>query len=48
MFLYCSSEVAAIEDKENSNEGEMVLVGLASWSPTRELVIKALPLKEAS
>jgi hypothetical protein len=35
-------------NKANSKEGEMVLVGLASWPPTRALVIKALLVKEAS
>jgi hypothetical protein len=48
MLSYCSSEAAAREGKAHSKEGEMVLVGLASWPPTRALVIKALLVKEAS
>jgi hypothetical protein len=46
MLSYYSSEVAARDDKANSYECEMVLVGLASWSPTRALVIKALLVKK--
>jgi hypothetical protein len=34
MLSYCSSEVAAREDKGNFKEDEVVLVGLASWPPT--------------
>jgi hypothetical protein len=34
MLLYCSSKAATRDEKENSKEGEMVLVGLASWPPT--------------
>jgi alkylated DNA nucleotide flippase Atl1 len=35
MLSYCSLEAAAKEDKTNSKADEtMVLVGLASWSPT--------------
>jgi hypothetical protein len=48
MLSYCSSEAVAREDKANTKEGEMVLVGLASWLPTGALVIKALLVKEAS
>jgi hypothetical protein len=33
---------------KHSRGGEMLFVGLASWTPTRALVIKALLLKEAS
>jgi hypothetical protein len=45
---YCSSEAVAKEDKPNSKVDETVLVGLASWPPTRALVIKALLVREAS
>jgi hypothetical protein len=48
MLSYYSLEAAAREDKANSKEGEMVLVGLALWPPTRALVIKALIVKEES
>jgi hypothetical protein len=49
MLSYCSSEVADEEDKANSKADEtVVLVGLASWPPTRVLVIKALLVREAS
>jgi type IV secretory pathway TrbL component len=49
MLSYCSSEAAAKEDKTNSKADEIVvLVGLASWPPTRALVIKALLVREAS
>jgi hypothetical protein len=48
MLSYCSSKVAAREDKANSKEDEIMLVRLASWPPTRALVIKALLVKEAS
>jgi hypothetical protein len=48
MFSYCSSKAAARDDKANSKENEMMLVGLASWPPTRALVIKALLVREAS
>jgi hypothetical protein len=43
MLSYCSSRAAAKEDKTNFKVDEtVVLVGLASWPPTRALVIKAL------
>jgi hypothetical protein len=48
MLSYCLLEVAAKEEKENSKVDETALVGLASWPPTRALVIKALLVKEAS
>jgi hypothetical protein len=49
MLSYCSSEAATKEDKTNSKIDEtVVLVGLASWPPTRALVIKALLDREAS
>jgi hypothetical protein len=48
MLSYCSSEAAARDDKANSKEDEMVLVGLTSWPPTRALVIKALLVREES
>jgi hypothetical protein len=49
MLSYCSSEATPKEDKANSNADELVvLVGLATWPPTRAPVIKALPDKEAS
>jgi hypothetical protein len=49
MFSYCSSEVTPKEDKVNSKANEIVvLVGLASWSPTWALVIKVLLVREAS
>jgi hypothetical protein len=45
MLSYCSSEAAAKEDKVNFKIDEtMVLVGFASWPPTRALVIKTLLL----
>jgi hypothetical protein len=47
-LLYCSSEAATTEDKANSKAGEIVLVSIASWPPTRALVIKALLVKDAS
>jgi hypothetical protein len=37
-----SSEAAAKEDRANSKIDETVVVGLASWPPTRALVTKAL------
>jgi hypothetical protein len=48
MLSYCSSEVATRDDKVNSKEDEIVLMGLASWPPTRALLIKALLEREAS
>jgi hypothetical protein len=48
MLSYYSSEVTARDDKANSKEDEMVLMELASWPPTRALVIKALLVREAS
>jgi hypothetical protein len=46
---YCSSEAAHKENKANSKVDEsVVLVGLATWPPTRAPVIKALLEKEAS
>jgi hypothetical protein len=49
MLLYYSSEAAHMEDKANSKTDELVvLVGLATWPPTWELVTKALLVKEAS
>jgi hypothetical protein len=49
MLSYCSSKAAVKEDKSNSEEDEtVVLVVLASWPPTRALVIKALLDREAS
>jgi hypothetical protein len=43
MLSYCSSEVVAKEDMANSKTDEIVvLVGLASWPPTRALVTKSL------
>jgi hypothetical protein len=48
MLSYYSSEVAVKEDKANSKADETVVVGLASWPPTRALVIKALLVREAS
>jgi hypothetical protein len=49
MLSYYASETATKEDKTNSKADEIVvLVGLASWPPTRALVIKALLEKEAS
>jgi hypothetical protein len=49
MLSYCSSEAAHKEDKANSKADEsVVLVGLATWLPTRAPVIKALLEKEAS
>jgi hypothetical protein len=48
MLSYYSSEAAHKEDKANSKADEsVVLVGLATWPPTRAPVIKAL-LEEAS
>jgi hypothetical protein len=49
MLSYCSSEAAAKEEKANYKVDEIVvLVGLASWPPTRALVKKALLVREAS
>jgi hypothetical protein len=49
MLSYYSSEAAHKEDKTNSKAYEsIVLVGLATWPPTRAQVIKALLEKEAS
>jgi hypothetical protein len=49
MLSYCSSEAAHKEDKTNSKTDEsIVLVGLATWPPTRVLVTKALLVREAS
>jgi hypothetical protein len=48
MLSYYSSEAAPKEDKANSKADETMLVGLASWAPTRALVIKALLVREAS
>jgi hypothetical protein len=49
MLSYCSLKAADKEGKANSKADEtMVLVGLASWPPTRALVIKALLVREAS
>jgi hypothetical protein len=49
MLSYCSSEAIDNEDKANFKADEtVVLVGLASWPPTRALVIKTLLKKEAS
>jgi hypothetical protein len=49
MLSYCSSEAADKEDKSISKADEsVVLVGLATWPPTRTPVIKALLEKEAS
>jgi hypothetical protein len=43
MLSYYSLEAAAKEDRANSKADETVmLVGLASWPPTRALVIKVL------
>jgi hypothetical protein len=43
MLSYCLSEAVAKEDKTNSKADEsIVLVGLASWPPTRVLKIRAL------
>jgi hypothetical protein len=47
--LVQSLELSCKEDKANSKADEsVVLVGLATWPPTRALVIKALLEKEAS
>jgi hypothetical protein len=49
MLSYWSSEAADKEDKANSKADEsVVLVGLATWPPTRVLVTKALLVREAS
>jgi hypothetical protein len=48
MLLYYSSESATREDKTNSKECEIVLMGLASCTPTQALVIKVLLVNEAS
>jgi hypothetical protein len=48
MLSYCSSEAAHKEDKTNSKADEsVVLVGLATWPPTRVLVTKVLLVREA-
>jgi hypothetical protein len=47
MLSYYSSEAIDNEDKANFKADEtVVLVGLASWPPTRALVIKTLLKKE--
>jgi hypothetical protein len=49
MLSYCSSEAVDKEDKANSKSDEsVVLVGLATWPPTRVIVTKALLVREAS
>jgi hypothetical protein len=49
MLSYCSSEDATKEDKANSKADEIVvLMGLASWPPTRALVKRALLVRETS
>jgi hypothetical protein len=49
MLSYYSSKAAHKEDKANSKADEsVVLVGLATWPPTRVLVIKVLLVREAS
>jgi hypothetical protein len=49
MLSYCSSEAVHREDKVNSKADEsVVLVGLATWPPTRVLVTKPLLVREAS
>jgi hypothetical protein len=49
MLSYCSSEAADKEDKANFKTDEIVvLVGLASWPPTRALVIRVLLVREVS
>jgi hypothetical protein len=49
MLSYYSSEATDKEDKANSKADEsVVLVGLATWPPTRVLVTKALLVREAS
>jgi hypothetical protein len=49
MLLYRSLEAAHKEDKANSKADEsVVLVGLATWPPTRAPVIKALLEKEVA
>jgi hypothetical protein len=49
MLSYCSSEAAQKEDKVNFKADEsVVLVGLATWPPTRVLVTKSLLVREAS
>jgi hypothetical protein len=49
MLLYCSFEAAHKEDRANSKaDVSVVLVGLATWPPTRVLVIKAFLVREAS
>jgi hypothetical protein len=49
MLSYCSSETTHKEDKANSKADEsVVLVGLATWPPTRAPVIKTLLEKEVS
>jgi hypothetical protein len=49
LLSYCSSKAVTKDDKANSKVDETaVLVVLASWPPTRALVIKALLVWEAS
>jgi hypothetical protein len=49
MLSYCSSEAADKKDKANSKADEsVVLVGLATWPPTRVLVTKVILVREAS
>jgi hypothetical protein len=49
MLSYCSSEATHKEDKANFKAVEsVVLVGLATWPPTRVLVTKVLLVREAS
>jgi hypothetical protein len=49
MLSYCSSKATVKEDKVNFKADEIVvLVGLASWPPTRALVINVLLVREAS
>jgi hypothetical protein len=44
----CSTEATAKEDNANSKADEIVVfMGLASWPPTRALVIKVLLVREA-
>jgi hypothetical protein len=49
MLSYYSLEATHKEDKANSKVDEsVVLVGLATWSPTRVLVTKTLLVRKAS
>jgi hypothetical protein len=49
MLSYYSSEAVDKEDKANSKADEtVVLVGFASWPPTRAIVIKALLERQSS